>query len=239
MKFLATLQGHIEVFSEIFCKFAPKYAIMEMLSWEDIKQKFNTDKRFKLYTYIGGGIIALLVLYLGYRQLIWSPADEKANDGWWTALNYVEKDSTDQAIKVLVPFVKKYDGHVGGEIGQYLLGTQYMKKGQFQKAMNELEDVSVSDTYMSVMTVGLQGDCLSELKKYEQAATKYAEAAEMLDNEFTAPMYLFKAGLHAELSKNFEDASAYFTRIRDDYPDYGNQKTIDKYIARVSTVKGK
>jgi len=31
--------------------------------------------------------------------------------------------------------------------------------------MNELEDVSVSDTYMSVMTVGLQGDCLSELKK--------------------------------------------------------------------------
>jgi hypothetical protein len=52
-------------------------------------------------------------------------------------------------------------------------------------------------------------------------------------------MYLFKAGLHAELAKNFEDASAHFTRIRDDYPDYGNQKTIDKYIARVSTVKGK
>jgi TolA-binding protein len=154
-------------------------------------------------------------------------------------LNYVEKDSTDQAIKVLIPFVKKYDGHVGGEIGQYLLGTQYMKKGQFQKAMNELEDVSVSDTYMSVMTIGLQGDCLSELKNYEQATTKYAEAADMLDNEFTAPMYLFKAGLHAELAKNYEDATAYFTRIRDDYPDYGNQKTIDKYIARVSSVKGK
>jgi tetratricopeptide (TPR) repeat protein len=210
------LQYPNEVLSEKFRKFAPKYAIMEMLNWEDIKQKFNTDKRFKLYTYIGGGILALLVLYLGYRQLIWAPADEKANDGWWTALNYVEKDSTDQAIKVLVPFVKKYDGHVGGEIGQYLLGTQYMKKGQFQKAMNELEDVSVSDTYMDLMTV-----------------------ADMLDNEYTTPMYLFKAGLHAELAKNFEDASAHFTRIRDDYPDYGNQKTIDKYIARVSTVKGK
>jgi hypothetical protein len=52
-------------------------------------------------------------------------------------------------------------------------------------------------------------------------------------------MFLFKAGLHAELSKNYEDATTYFTRIRDDYPDYGNQKTIDKYIARVSTVKGK
>jgi tetratricopeptide (TPR) repeat protein len=233
------LQGGDEVLSENFRKFAPKYVIMDRFNWEDIKQKFKSDKRFKLYTYIGVGAIVLVALFLGYRQLIWTPADEKANDGWWSALNYVEKDSTDQAIKVLIPFVKKYDGHVGGEIGQYLLGTQYMKKGQFQKAMNELEDVSVSDTYMSVMTVGLQGDCLSELKNYEQATTKYAEAADMLDNEFTAPMYLFKAGLHAELAKNYEDATAYFTRIRDDYPDYGNQKTIDKYIARVSSVKGK
>ena len=229
----------MEVFSEKIIKFAPKYAIMEMFNWEDIKQKFKTDKRFKLYTYIGGGIIALLVLYLGYRQLIWAPADEKANDGWWIALNYIEKDSTDQAIKALVPFVKKYDGHVGGEIGQYLLGTQYMKKGQFQEALNQLEDVSVSDTYMSVISVGLQGDCLSELKNYEDATTKYVEAADMIENEFTTPLYLFKAGLHAELSKNYEDATSYFTRIRDDYPDYGNQKTIDKYIARVSTVKGK
>ena len=233
------MQGIVELLSENFRKFAPKYVIMDRFNWEDIKQKFKSDKRFKLYTYIGGGAIVLVALFLGYRQLIWAPADEKANDGWWSALNYVEKDSTDQAIKVLVPFVKKFDGHVGGEIGQYLLGTQYMKKGQFQKAMNELEDVSVSDTYMSVMTVGLQGDCLSELKNYEQATTKYAEAADMLDNEFTAPMYLFKAGLHAELAKNYEDATTYFTRIRDDYPDYGNQKTIDKYIARVSSVKGK
>jgi len=233
------LQYPNEVHSEIFRKFAPKYAIMEMLNWEDIKQKFNTDKRFKLYTYIAGGVLALLVLYLGYRQLIWAPSDDKANDGWWTALNYVEKDSTDQAIKVLVPFVKKYDGHVGGEIGQYLLGTQYMKKGQFQQALNQLEDVSVSDTYLSIMTAGLQGDCLSELKNYEDASMAYVEAADMLDNDFTTPMFLFKAGLHAELSKNYEDATTYFTRIRDDYPDYGNQKTIDKFIARVSSVKGK
>jgi TolA-binding protein len=77
------------------------------------------------------------------------------------------------------------------------------------------------------------------LKNYEDASSAYVEAADMLDNDFTTPMFLFKAGLHAELSKNYEDATTYFTRIRDDYPDYGNQKTIDKYIARVSTVKGK
>lgn len=212
---------------------------MNSFSWEEIKKRFQSNPRFRLYTFIVGGLLGLMIIGLGYRQFIWAPANEKSNDGWWTALNYIEKDSTDQAIKLLVPFVNKYDGHVGGEIGQFLLGTQYMKKGQFQKALTTLEEVEVSDTYLSIMAVGLQGDCLSELKKYNDATEKYVEAADMQENDFTAPMYLFKAGLHAELSKNYEDASAYFNRIRDDYPDFGNQKTIDKYIARVSSIKGK
>ena len=74
------MQGGVEVLSENFRKFAPKYVIMDRFNWEDIKQKFKSDKRFKLYTYIGGGAIVLVALFLGYRQLIWTPADEKAND---------------------------------------------------------------------------------------------------------------------------------------------------------------
>jgi TolA-binding protein len=209
------------------------------LSTDSLKHQWKTNKRFKLGVYIAGGLLGALILFLGYRQLIWAPSDNKANDGWWSALNYVEKDSTDQAIKLLIPFVKKYDGHTGGEIGQYLLGTQYMKKGEFQKALEQFEGVSVNDTYLSTMVIGLQGDCLSELKKYDDAAVLYEKAANAIENEFTSPMYLFKAGLHAELAKNYEVASNHFTRIRDDYPDYANQKTIDKYIARVATVKSK
>jgi|GEM_PF-5746322 len=134
------------------------------LSKENLNNQWKNNKRFKLGVYIGAGIIGSLVLFLAYRQLIWAPADTKADDGWWSALNYIEKDSTDQAIRLLVPFVKKYDGHTGGEIGQYLLGTQYMKKGEFQKALDQLEGVSVDDTYLATMIIGLQGDCLSELK---------------------------------------------------------------------------
>jgi len=209
------------------------------LSTENIKNQWQTNKKFKLAVYIAGGLLGAIVLYFGYRQLIWGPSDTKANDGWWSALNYIEKDSTDQAIKMLVPFVKKYDGHVGGELGQYLLGTQYMKKGEFKKALDAFEDVSVSDTYISTLSIGLQGDCLSELKKYSKAEEKYYEAATNIENEFTTHMYLFKAGLHAELSKDFEGATKYFTQIRDEYPDYAAQKTIEKYIARTSTVKSK
>jgi hypothetical protein len=52
-------------------------------------------------------------------------------------------------------------------------------------------------------------------------------------------MYLLKAGLCAEKSKKYEVATIYYTRILNDYPAYGSQKTIEKYIARTSTIKKK
>jgi len=209
----------------------------EDLSFDSIKSKFNNDKRFKLGTYIVGGILGLVLLFFMYRQFIWMPSNEKSNDGWWVAMNYIAKDSTDQAIKSLEPFVKSYNGKTGGEIGQYLLATQYMKKGEFQKALDNLEDVDLDDTYISVFSIGLQGDCYSEMKNYEKAIDFYIRAADANDNDMTTPMYLFKAGLHAEKLKRFEDATTYYTRIQDDYPSFAAQKTIEKYIARTSTIK--
>jgi tetratricopeptide (TPR) repeat protein len=211
----------------------------ENLSFDDIKQRFNNDKNFKLGTYIVGGILGLVLVFFLYRQFIWTPANEKSNDGWWSSMNLIEKDSTDQAIKTLEPFVKSYDGKTGGEIGQYLLGTQYMKKGEFKKALDVLADVKLSDTYISTMSIGLQGDCHSEMKNYDDALKMYVKAANNIENEMTTPMYLFKAGLCAEKLKKFEDATTYYTRIQDDFPGYAGQKTIEKYIARVSSIKSK
>jgi tetratricopeptide (TPR) repeat protein len=209
--------------------------MIENLSLDELKAKFNSNKKFKLGTYVVGGLVASLLLFFVYRQLIWVPANEKSNDGWWVAMNYIAKDSTDQAIKVLVPFVNSNDGKTGGEIGQYLLATQYMKKGEFRKALENLEGVSLDDSYISVFSVGLQGDCYSDMKNYDKALALYTEAADMQDNELTAPMYLFKAGLVAEKLNKKEDATTLYTRIRDDYPAYASQKAIEKYIARVST----
>ncbi|MDP4636709.1 MAG: tetratricopeptide repeat protein [Crocinitomicaceae bacterium] len=211
--------------------------MIENLSLDELKANFNNNKKFKFGTYIVGGLLAALLLFFVYRQLIWVPANEKSNDGWWVAMNYISKDSTDQAIKVLVPFVKNNDGKTGGEIGQYLLATQYMKKGEFRKALKNLEGVSIDDSYIRVFSIGLQGDCYSDMKKYDKALEIYLQAADAQENELTAPMYLFKAGLVAEKLKKKKDAEAYYTRIRDDYPSYASQNRIeiDKYIARVST----
>ena len=84
------------------------------------------------------------------------------------------------------------------------------------------------------MRLGLTGDCRSEMKDYKKAIETYLEASETNINDYTTPMYLFKAGLHAEKINDFKKATEHYTKIRDEYPAYANQKTIDKYIARAS-----
>ena len=208
--------------------------MLENFSVQELKKKFESNKNARLVSYIGGGILVLVIGYFAYVQFFWKPANEKSKDAYWVGLNYAAADSTDAAIEELKPIVKKYDGKIGGENAQFILARQYMVKGLFKKAITELESVDVEDTYISSMAVGLQGDCQSELKNYEKAGTLYLEAAGINENEMTTPMYLMKAGLCAEKVKDFEKAVECYTTIKDDYSSFASQKGIEKYIARAS-----
>jgi tetratricopeptide (TPR) repeat protein len=213
--------------------------MLDNFSFEDFKRQLKENDKLRLTTYGLGALIVLSLGYFTYRQFIWGPSNEKSKDAYWSGLNYAAKDSTDKAISLLEPAVKNYDGKQGGELAQFVLARQYMAKGDFTKALDELEGVNVEDTYLSIYKIGLQGDCKSELKKYEEALELYIEAAELNENEKTSPEYLFKAGLVAEELKDFERASELYTRIKSNYLNFSNSKAIDKYIARTKnkTVK--
>ncbi|MES2590053.1 MAG: tetratricopeptide repeat protein [Bacteroidota bacterium] len=213
--------------------------MLENLSPQDFKTQFKNNKNLRMITIGVGSIIVLILGYFTYKQFIWSPANEKSKDAYYAGLNYAAKDSVDLAIDELAPVVKKYDGKQGGELAQFVLARQYMAKGEFNKALTELEGVNVDDTYISVYTLGLQGDCHSEMGKHKEAMELYLDAANKVDNEKTTPEYLFKAGLCAEELKDFEKASELYTKIKDNYLVYSNTKTIDKYIARVKNNKTK
>ena len=213
--------------------------MLEDISAEKIKNQFKTNKKLRLITMAVGGIMIVGLGYFAYRQFIYVPANEKSKDNYWIGLNYAVADSTDIAIEELRSHVKKYDGKIGGEVAQFVYARQLMTSGEFKQALKELEGVDVSDTYVSVMAIGLQADCHSELKAYDKAATMYLEAADLSNNEMTTPMYLMKAGLCAEEIKNFIIAKQCYERIRDSYSSYASQKGIEKYIARAKNKETK
>ncbi|MFT5859896.1 MAG: tetratricopeptide (TPR) repeat protein [Flavobacteriaceae bacterium] len=211
--------------------------MLEDITGEEIKRKFKTNKKLRYISFAVGAIVLLVLGYFLYRQFVWGPANDKSKDVYWQALNYAAVDSTDMAIDDLRSFSKKYNGKIGGEVSQFVYARQLMNQGEFKKAITELQDVDVDDSYVQVMAVGLQGDCHSELEKFEEAANTYLQAADMLENDFTTPMYLLKAGLCSEEIKNFEKAAELYERIKDDFPQYASQKQIEKYLARAKNKK--
>lgn len=213
--------------------------MLENLNSEEIKSQFKTNKKLRMITFAVGGLIVIVVGFFLYRQFVVKPKNEKSQDAYWVGMNFAAKDSTEAAIDELQKVVKKYDGYTGGENAQFLLGGQLMKKGEYKKAIEALEGVDVSDTYVAAMAIGMQGDCYSELGNFKKAVELYVEASETNTNEMTTPMYLFKAGLNAEELKDFEAASGFYQTIKDDYVAFANRKAIDKYLARASSQKAK
>ncbi len=207
--------------------------MLENLSPESLKNEFKSNKTARLVTYVVGGLIVLILGYFLYKIFIANPKNEKSKEAGYVGLNYASMDSTNMAIEELTPTVKKFNGYDGGEISQFVLGRQYMEKGEFKKALKELENVKVSDTYVRVDAVGLQGDCHSEMKNYKEAVALYMEAAEMVENDYSTPKYLFKAALVTEMKlKDHKTATELYQKIKDNYLQFGNQKSIDKYLAR-------
>ena len=207
--------------------------MLEDLSGQKIAEEFKSNKKLKMTTYIVGGILLLSILFFAYRQFIWKPANDDSKSSYWIGLNYAGMDSTNLAMEEFETAVNQYDGKIGGEVSQFLLGRQLMEQGEFEDALNELSSVNLKDTYLSSLVVKLQADCYSELKDYEKAANLYLEAAEINPNENTTPEILFSAGQCAEEINNFEKALECYQKIKDEYPSSTKGMSIEKYIARV------
>ena len=132
--------------------------MLENLSPDNLKSEFKSNSKVRIATYAVGGILVLALGYFAYHQFIWKPANIKSTEVGYAGLNYAAMDSTDLAIEELMPVVKKYDGKDGGEVAQFVLARQLMAKGEFKKALDNLDGVNVEDTYVRVHAIGLQGD---------------------------------------------------------------------------------
>lgn len=211
--------------------------MLENISREEIKNQWNKNNKLKLVTMIIGGCAVLALAWFLYLQAYWNPTNDESKDKWWIGVNLAAADSTDAALDALRPVKENFNGFIGGEIAQFVYARQMMEKGEFNKAIEDLDDVSLDDTYVKLLARGLKADCLSELKKYEEAANLYLELADEIDNDWMTPMFLKKAGLNAEEINDYKMATKCYTRITDAYPVFSKANNVEKYLARASNQK--
>lgn len=194
------------------------------------------------------GVIAVAVLgYLAYNQFVLKPKEASADNEMYYPQQYFDQalnSSTERdslfALSLngaegkygFLDIIKEYNGTKAANVANYSAGMAYLNMQNYQEAINHLENFSSDDAILGALAKGGVGDAFMQLNQPEDALSYYEKAVAHSDNGFTAPKFLYKAGITAlELNKN-DKALEYFQRIKDDYTASDEARTIDVFIGK-------
>ena len=214
----------------------------------DVQEVYSKTEHFvennkKNLTIIIGGIVVVIALYLGYTKMYIAPMEIEAQSSMFMAEKYFEQDSLQKAINGdglnygFIDIVDEYSGTKSANLAHYYLGICYLKTGDFEGAIEELNNFSSDDIMVSAVALGATGDAYMELGDIDNAISYYKKAAKHNTNELTSPMYLFKAGIAYEENGDYAATFDQYSKIKKEYAESSEGRTIEKYLARAEALK--
>jgi len=192
----------------------------------------------KSLTFIGGAVVAMIIIYLAYLKFYIGPREIVATNQMHVAQDFWTKKDWDKAIKGdagypgFAKIIDEYSNTKAANLAYYYLGIAYLNKGEFQKAIDNLTNYRGDDNMIAAEALGSTADAYVELKDYDKAQTYFKKAADKASNKFLSPLYLKKLGLVYEAQNDFKSADDVYKRIKSDYPESPQATNIDEYIAR-------
>jgi tetratricopeptide (TPR) repeat protein len=196
------------------------------------------EKNQKKLTFIALVIIVVAVGIFSYQKYYKAPMELNAQAEMFQAQRYFEVDSFNLAINGdgnydgFLDIIDNFGSTEAGNLSAYYTGISYLHLGEYQNAINYLEDFSSSDFILSTLAKAAIGDAYMELGNNEKAASSYMSASTVNTNNFTTPIYLQKAGIAFELTGNYKDALAAYETIEKDFKKSSEARDIEKYITR-------
>tara|TARA_R110002073_G_scaffold8207_1_gene45615 strand:+ start:63399 stop:64169 length:771 start_codon:yes stop_codon:yes gene_type:complete len=192
-------------------------------------------------------VIVLILGYLGYNKYIVEPNEKAASDELAFPRKYFNESTTASGTDIdsllnlgldgadgkygFLDIATTFNGTKAGNIANYYAGVSYLKMKQYDKAIEYLDKFSSDDELLGPTALGAIGDAFADLNQPEESLNYYVKAANEKDNEYTTPLFLFKAGKTAMDLGQFSKAEGYFQKIKDNYPTSQIGKDIEKYIS--------
>jgi tetratricopeptide (TPR) repeat protein len=198
----------------------------------------------RLLTIIVGVIIVVVLGFFGFKKLYIGPRETEAKQQMFMAERYFEADSLDLALNGdgmypgFLQIIDDYGITASANLAHYYTGIIYLNQGNFDEAIRHLKKFKSKDQVVSVMAKGAIGDAYMEKNDVATAASYYKTAAELHDNEFSAPIFFLKAGMAFELLGKNSDALEMYQKVKIGYPASVEAREIDKYIAKVKAKMG-
>jgi tetratricopeptide (TPR) repeat protein len=204
------------------------------------------EKNSKLLFYSLVIVILLILGFLGYNKYVIEPQETAASNELsfprkhFNEANTAAGSDIDSLLQLgldgvdnkfgFLDISAQYNGTKAANIANYYAGVSYLKMKEYQKAIEYLSKFNSDDELLGPTALGAIGDAFADIDQAEDALDYYEKAANKKDNEFTTPLFLFKAGRTAMDLGQFSKAEKIFTKIKENYPSTDPGKDIDKYI---------
>ena len=182
-------------------------------SMENVEHALSKSEQFiednqRLLTIIMFAVIIIVGGYWGVKKLYLLPQATKAQENIFFAQNYFEKDSFNLALNGdgindgFLEIAEQYSMTKPGKLAKYYAGVSYLRLGNFDEAIEYLNDFSCDDELVTATAKGALGDAYLETGDVDAAISNYKKATDV-ENEVVAATYLLKLGLVYEDQKDY------------------------------------
>jgi tetratricopeptide (TPR) repeat protein len=209
------------------------------------KVEHYVQQNKKSLTIIVVAAVGIVLTYFAYTNLVLGPQEEKAQNAMFAAERYFSQDSLKQSSNGdgtypgFEQIAQDYGSTKTGNLANYYLGMTYLKKGEFEKAIETLKKYDAEDDITGALALGGIAAANQELNRVDEAVSFYKKASDYDDNNFTRPLFLFKTGRAYEQQKNYSAALEVYNQIKKDYPTSTEARDIDKFIGRATALSSK
>ena len=192
------------------------------------------------------GVIAISVLgYLAYDQFVEKPKEASAANEMYYPQQYFDQALVATTAKDslftlalegaegkygFLDIIEEYNGTKAANLANYSAGMAYLNMNNYQEAITYLEDFSSDDAVLGALAKGGLGDAFMQLDQASDALGYYEAAVKHSGNEYTAPKFLYKAGVTALEMGDKNKALGFFQKIKDEFPKSENANSIDAFI---------
>lgn len=192
------------------------------------------------------GVVAVGLLgYLAYVQFIENPKETNAANEMYYPQQYFDQALNSSTAKDslynlalnggegkygFLDIIDEYSGTRAANLANYAAGMSYLNLQKYQEAISHLEKFSSDDAILGAMAKGGIGDAFTQLGQPEDALGFYDKAVAHSDNDYSTPKFLYKAGVTALDTQQFDKALTYFKRIKEDYAASDQARNIDAFI---------
>lgn len=190
-------------------------------------------------------LVALLVLVgcgYAYKYLVWDKNSAAAAELLIEAENHFAGETPNYDLALngdengvgFLAVAEQYGSTPAGNIAKHYAGICYLHLGDLENAAKMLASYKsvdgLANEIINAQNFGLQGDIAVEQGDYAKAAKLFAKAVKESDNNYTAPLYLYKKAAALKAAGELEKAKACFKSIIEQYPSSMESRDAEKTL---------